>query len=354
MLRALRTAHAWAGVVLSLLLAVLGLSGALLVFKKDYLRVVFAEARAPVDYAPERIGAALEAIEARFAGDSLQYVMLADPELGMHKAVFADGGAAYLSQNGALLARWDKNGRVEDWLFDLHHYLLTGDTGKLLAGVAALAAIVLALTGLVIVAPSLRMFAWRVWPRTSARRDLLAAHRDLGVVFAAPILVLAITGAAMVFSDEAKSVLVAATRSTPAPRAAPPEVGAGDVDWRLALTEARAAFPDATPRLASWPRNEDGPASVRLRRPMEWHPNGRTYVTIDPAASRAVALADAQALSRAERAFNALYPLHGAFVGGRFYDAISALAGLALAALGLIGAWSFLTTKKRRAKHGPI
>lgn len=308
-MQVLRTAHAWAGVVLSLLLAVLGLSGALLVFKKDYLRATFAEARAPVDCAPERMGAALEAIEARFAGDGLQYVMLADHELGLHKAVFADGGAAYLDQSGALLARWEKNGRVEDWLFDLHHYLLAGEMGKLVAGAAALAAIVLVLTGLVIVAPSLRMFAWRLAPRSAARRDLLANHRDLGVIFAAPILLLTLTGAALVFSEEAKGVLHAAARSAPSAPAPSPAVGAGDVDWRLALEEARAAFPDAAPRLASWPRSEAGPASLRLRQPIEWHPNGRTYVTIDPATSRAVATSDAQVLSRGDRIFTALYPL---------------------------------------------
>lgn len=350
MMRMLRTAHAWAGVVLSLVLAVLGLSGALLVFKKDYLRATFAEARTPADYAPERMGAALEAIEARFSGDGLLYVMLADPDFGLHKAVFADGGAAYVDQTGAVVVRWEKNGRLEDWLFDLHHYLLAGETGKLMAGVAALAAIVLALTGLIIVAPSLRMFAWRVVPRSPARRDLLANHRDLGVIFAAPILLLTLTGAAMVFSDQARSVLLAVTRSPPSAAAPAPAVGAGDVDWRLALEEARAAFPDATPRLASWPRSENGPASLRLRQPIEWHPNGRTYVTIDPATSRVVARADAQALNRGDRAFNALYPLHASFVGGRLYDAMSALTGLALAALGVIGAWTFAAPRQRRKR----
>ncbi|MEZ5996156.1 MAG: PepSY-associated TM helix domain-containing protein [Hyphomonadaceae bacterium] len=349
----MRTAHAWAGAVLSLLIAVLGLSGTLLVFKRDYLRASFAAARADVDYAPERMGAALEAIEARFASEGLLYVTLAGPELGIHKAVFADGGAAYFDQDGALLARWGRNGRIEDWLFDLHHHLLAGETGELVAGVAALAAIMLALTGLIIAAPALRRFAWRLSPRSPSRRDLLASHRDLGLIFAAPILLLALTGAAMVFPDEAKAILRAATRSAPSAQAPSPAAGPGDVNWRLALEEAHAAFPSAAPRIASWPRSANGPASLRLRQPREWHPNGRTYVTIDPATSQAAALADSEALSAGERAFNALYPLHGAFVGGRIYQALSALAGLALAGLGLTGAWAFAARQRRRPQPSP-
>lgn len=43
-----RTVHAWLGTVLSLLLVVLGTSGAPLVFKDDYLRANVTEARASI------------------------------------------------------------------------------------------------------------------------------------------------------------------------------------------------------------------------------------------------------------------------------------------------------------------
>lgn len=349
----LRTAHAWAGAVLSLLIAVLGLSGSLLVFKKDYLRAVFPEARAPVSLAPSDLGPVLNGIEATYGPEGLLYVSLGDANFGLHKAVLADGGGAYISQDGNTVARWNKNGRAEDWLFDLHHYLLAGDAGKLIAGVAGGAAVILAMTGLVIVWPSLRMFAWRIWPKSGARRDLLAQHRDLGVLFALPVILLAFTGFAMVYSGPVRAALNVITLSAPAAAPERPTAGAGITDWTAALAAAQAAFPDAYPRLASPPRSEGAPASLRLRQPGEWHQNGRTYVLMDPATNLPLATQDGHALTRADRAFNALYPLHSAGIGGRLYDLLSFLTGLALTVLGLAGTWTFLRKPRRKRQKKP-
>ncbi len=346
-MRVLRTAHAWAGAVLSLIIAVLGLSGALLVFKDDYLRLTIPEAREAASLTAQDLGAALERIEATYSDDGLRYVSVAENGFGLHKAVFHDGGGAYVDGNGETVARWAKNGRAEDWLFDLHHHLLAGHTGELVAGAAGIAALVLAATGLIIVWPSLKSFAWRLWPRSSARRDLVAQHRDLGIIFALPILVLSFTGVAMVYSGPVKSMLYAATASGPSPAVERPEAGEGDIDWAAALSAAYAAYPDAAPRIASWPAKPGAAVSLRLRQPMEWHQNGRTYVLIDPATSGLMTMSDAQALSRGDRAFNALYPIHSSGVGGFLYKLASFLTGIALMALGVVGSWSFLIRETR-------
>ncbi|PKP80030.1 MAG: peptidase [Alphaproteobacteria bacterium HGW-Alphaproteobacteria-18] len=349
----LRTAHAWAGAVLSLLIAVLGLSGALLVFRKDYLRAVFPQAREPISLAPESLGPVIDRIEAAYGPQGLQYVSLGDPDFGLHKAVLRDGGGAYLDAGGETVARWTKNGRPEEWLFDLHHYLLAGNTGKLIAGAAGGAAILLAITGLIIVWPTLRMFAWRIWPKSALRRDLLAQHRDLGVIFALPILLIVFTGFSMVYSGPVRAVLKAVTFTPAEAPSERPAAGPGTTDWTATLTAAQTAFPGAVPRLASPPRAEGAPASLRLRQPGEWHQNGRTYVMMDPATNRPLATEDGRALPRADRVFNALYPLHSAGIGGRLYDLLSFLTGLALAVLGLAGTWTFLRKPKRKRKKKP-
>ncbi|ABI76754.1 PepSY-associated TM helix domain protein [Hyphomonas neptunium ATCC 15444] len=350
----LRTAHAWAGAVLSFLIAVLGLSGALLVFRKDYLRLVFPQAREGVSLAPETLGPVIGRIDAEHTSQGLQYISLAGPDFGLHKAVFKDGGGAYLDAQGNTLARWAKNGRPEDWLFDLHHYLLAGDTGKLIAGVAGGAAILLCLTGLIIVWPSLRMFAWRVWPKTAMRRDLLAQHRDLGVIFALPILLIVFTGFSMVYSGPVRATLNVLTASRPAPPPERPLAGAGTTDWTQVLTVAAERFPGAIPRLASPPRSEGAPASLRLRQPAEWHQNGRTYVFMDPATNLPTGTSDGMSATRADRIFNALYPLHSAGIGGRLYDLLSLFTGLALTILGLAGTWTFLRKPRRKKRKRAV
>lgn len=350
----LRTAHAWAGAVLCILITVLGASGALLVFKKDYLRAVFPEARAAISLAPEELGPVLNRIDAEYGPEGLQYVSVGDPKFGLHKAVFRDGGGAYLDASGETVARWEKNGRVEDWLFDLHHYLLAGNTGKLVAGAAGGAAILLCITGLIIVWPTLRMFAWRVWPKSGLRRDLLAQHRDLGVIFALPIILIVFTGFSMVYSGPVRAMLNAVTLSEPLPAPARAEAGNGVTDWTATLVAAELAFPGAIPRLASPPRAENGPASLRLRRPGEWHQNGRTYVFMDPATNQPIGTADGHGMSRGDRAFNSLYPLHSAGIGGRLYDAFAFLTGLALTVLGVLGTWTFLRKPRRKRKKRTV
>ncbi len=351
MMRMLRTAHAWAGAVLSLLLAVLGLSGALLVFEKDYLRLVMPEARMHASMASEDLGRAVSAIETRYEGEGLRYVVMPDHDFGLYEAVFHDGGAAYVTERGVVVDRWAKNGRIEDWLFDLHHHLLAGHTGELVSGAAGIAGLVLVVTGLVIVWPSLKSFAWRLWPRSAARRDLVATHRDLGVLFALPILMLTFTGVAMVYSGPVKSMLYAATMSGPSAAPERPTAGEGEIDWTAFFEASYSVYPEGAPRIAVLPQKPGAPAYLRLRQPMEWHQNGRTYVYMDPATRRVLSTVDAQGLSRGDRVFNALYPIHSSGVGGIVYKLATFLTGFALAMMGFVGAWSFLIREARARKR---
>ena len=67
----LRLTHAWAGTCLSLLLAVLGLSGALLVFKNDYLRAVVPTASATISLDAAAFAEAMVKIDADHATSDL-------------------------------------------------------------------------------------------------------------------------------------------------------------------------------------------------------------------------------------------------------------------------------------------
>jgi uncharacterized iron-regulated membrane protein len=340
-MRTLRLVHAWAGLALCLILAILGLSGALLVFKADYLRATLPGAAASFNADPKQLGAALETIEARYQSEGLTYVVLGSSEMALHQVGLGEGAGAYVDQAGAEIARWSKNARVEEWLFDLHHYLLAGKTGMLIAGLAGLCAVVMIISGLTLWLPTARAFGWRLWPRTLKRRDLLAHHRDLGVMLSAPLLIFVITGAALVFPEQSRAVLNAVTLTPPPAAQQKREASAGDIDWGHALSTAMRRYPGAQPRIVSWPKARDAPATIRLRRVSEWHPNGRTAVQINPATGAIIGTVNAQALPTGTRAFNAVYPLHAAKIGGRLYDALATIAGVGLALLSLLGGFSY-------------
>jgi uncharacterized iron-regulated membrane protein len=71
-------------------------------------------------------------------------------------------------------------------------------------------------------------------------------------------------------------------------------------------------------------------------------------VKIDPATSSVLEATSAQSLGTAARISNAIYPIHAAFVGGRVYDLVTFLSGLALAAMGGFGLWSFVVKPRKR------
>ncbi|MDP3747273.1 MAG: PepSY-associated TM helix domain-containing protein [Phenylobacterium sp.] len=341
----LRAVHAWAGALLALQLVVLGLSGSLLVLKDDWLRATLPAARQVVTPTPQALGQASEALERAYRGE-IRTLVFARPDLGVHRVYLAREGSAYADGSGGVIATWRGNARLEAWIFDLHHKLLAGEPGKMMVGIIGLAGAVLTLTGLIIWFPSWRAFAWKLWPRSARRRDLVGAHRDTGMIFLVPVFALCLTGGAIIFHEQSQALMTAAFPGGTRPPK-PPKAGQGDIDWPRALAAAQARFPDAALRMAAWPAKPGAPATIRLRRAGEWHPNGRTLVYIDPATSQTIGTLDSRALAPGMRAYNAFYPLHAASVGGRGYDLAIFLSGLALAGLGGVGFWSFLVKPRQ-------
>lgn len=350
-MRVLRSIHAWAGAVLATLAAIIAVSGTLLVFKHDYLRAVFPAARQAAATDPVTLGRIAESAQEKF-GKEIRSIVFGTADMGFHQVYLRDGGGAYLDGDGQVVTQWDPRGRPEAWLFDLHQRLLAGESGHTVAGVAALAVASMVVTGLIVWLPAARSFTCRVWPRSTRRRDLLTQHRNLGVIAAGPLMLLTLTGAAMVFPDAAKSVLAWALPSDPAPAPAVAVAGATDqatgqaVDWPAALRLAQGEFPEATLRIIGWP-DGSGTVSIRLRQAVEWHPNGRTRVELS--GGTVVATHDAAEDPLSARAYHALYPLHASRIGGRAYDLVAAVAGISLAVLSLVGLWTFVRQRLARA-----
>lgn len=338
-LSVLRKVHAWAGLGLALLLAVQALSGALLVFKPEWLRLTQAGAAAPVVSDPAALAEAGRAAERIFGAESIGSIVFAGPEIGLHQVYLEDGGGAYLDASGALVRRWEPNGRAVDWLFDLHHHLLNGETGEKVAGAAGLLAAVLILTGLIVWAPAWRSFRWSVVPVRDKRAAWLSAHRDLGVLVAPVALALTLTGAALALPELARPAagfLTGGATAAPKPPSPSADAFPSAVDWSAALAAAQARFPDATVRIAVWPRAPGAPVQIRLRQPAEWHANGRTAVWLAPSGA-VLQVVDAQGVGADQRLLDAAWPLHAAKVGGPLWKVSAFLSGLGLAALSVWG-----------------
>lgn len=350
MRRVLSLVHRWLGGIVGMGLAVLGLSGAALLWKPWWVMIP-QQPRAPSE---------AEALAIISAGEALgaAYVTLPSAEFGAAQAGLPDGGGAYLAHDGAVVARWGSVwDRPETLLFDLHHHLLMGETGELISGWLGIAGFAFCITGLILWWPTRRTFQWRAVPARLTRPAIIRHHRDIGAVMAVPILLAALTGAMMVLRPLGQTLLaplspadeVAAWQAKPP---IPATATASAPDWPAILSAASTRFPDGAVRMIVWPKAPAEAATIRMRRPQEWHPNGRT--TLNVAGDGTVLMArDAPAAPLAVRAQNALYPLHSARLTGSAMALplriVMTLAGLGLALLGSLAVVTFWRARRPRA-----
>lgn len=332
--------HRWTGGIVGLLLAVIGLSGTVLVWEESWIGLPGADDPLRGDAA--EIGAAVEAAVA--LDPALSRITFADERMGLHQAIYADGGGAYLTQAGEVVDRWDSLwGRPELWLFDLHHYLFLGENGKYVTGALGLLLLAFSVTGVILWWRMRKTFRFRLWPTRITRSAIVRQHRDIGVV-ASPLLIMAaLTGSLMVFPALSATLLSPWADATRAP-AAPPQVGSAvgpETDWRKVMRNAQTAFPDAEPRRLMLSSEPDAPLALRLKQSFEWTPNGRTYVWVDPATAEIVATDDPAAGDTASAIAEKFYPVHAGKVGGLLWHLALTFAGLALVLLGTFASWSF-------------
>jgi len=343
--------HRWTGGIVGLLLAMIGLSGTILLWEESWIGLAGADD--PLHADPAGLG---HVIAAAIREDpALSRITFANDRMWLHQAIYGDGGGAYLTQAGTIVDRWDTLwGRPELWLFDLHHYLLMGENGKYLTGALGLLLLAFSITGLILWWRTRRTFRFRLWPARMTKGAIIRHHRDAGAV-ASPLLILsALTGSFMVFPAVPASLLspwAEPEDMMPTPKASG-QVGPA-TDWRAVMMNAQAAFPEAVPRRLMLPNEMGAPLVLRMKQAFEWTPNGRTYVYLDPVTAEVLARGDPAAGGAASKITEKYYPIHAAKVGGLAWRLALTFSGLTLVLLGSLATWSFWFGKrvKRRVRR---
>lgn len=337
------TLHRWTGGVVGLLLAILGLSGAILVHKDAWVTLPHA-----TDTQIQGT-AHLAEFTQRIMEDPAtrpESILFATKDFGLDRLTYKGGAGAYVDQNGGLVTRWSSQWeRPEIWLFDFHHHLFAGDTGEIIIGIAAICGLFFVVTGVLLWLRTRKTFSFRLWPARLSRPAIIRQHRDLGIVVA-PLLVLSLaTGAALIFRPTAALLFgpgaaaqIDRSLAEPTPRAAKV---AGRLNWAAMIEKGRQRFPEAEVRSLNLPRQGNGLITLRMRSLEEWLPNGRTTLWFAADSGALVAARDARKLPPAARGYNLLYPLHAAKVGGFPYRLAMTLSGLSLTLLGTLAVWVF-------------
>ena len=195
-MKTLDTLHRWIGGLIGLVLALLGLSGAILVHKEEWIGL--PHAGDPLRSDLSVVTATTEKLMA-LPGDP-QGIIYASPRLGLHQLRFDEGAGLYASQSGEVVSRWASQWeRPEIWLFDFHHHLFTGDFGEWVSGIAGLCALFFIISGAILWWRTRRTFQFRLWPKRMSRPAIVMQHRDLGIIVAPLLLLSIVTGTMMLF-----------------------------------------------------------------------------------------------------------------------------------------------------------
>jgi len=350
-MRILATLHRWLGAAAASVLLVVAISGGLLLFADDYHRWRLPQLT-EYSSAPPLSVEALAAVVSSAAGAAGTIAMPRDT-LPAYIRYRSEGGQALFDPlSGSQIAQWGPLDTIPGFAFEAHAHLLAGDSGHLGLGFIGLLAAAMVLSGLWLWWPRRQQLPLRTWlPRKTNTAALLRAHSAQGALLGAGMLFLAMTGSAMVFDSQAQAGLSAAFgqdgQTRPARHQLATSVPIKAIDWSRVLEASRAAFPEATLRMITLPRSREQPLILRLRQPAELHPNGRSYLVIDPLDARVIERIDATRAGWGPAIYNSLYPLHAGKTGWIGHRPILVMIAASLAWLCISGLWLFVRRQRR-------
>lgn len=361
--------HRWLGLALLVPMAMLGVTGSVLVWPAATEIWLNPQRAVAADADPARIEARhIAAARAGLAGHGpvtaaligapgfplmMGTAPIAPPHMGLGPPTRM---TAYIDPaSGRLLDTKRSTGDFMWFMHAIHGHLLLSGVGRPVVGVMGIFLLLSAITGLVIWWPGRgRFWAALRWRRREGR--LLNLHRQSGVILSLVLIVEAVSGvwisfptffamlvepgAAHVAPGHGGEARGAQRRGDGLP---PPEIA--DQQWVDILSRAQAAYPGrptsiATPKAAgdAWEVGMDGargPATLRIP---EVGP-----VAVELAANGA---------SNASRWEAAMTGVHAASIGGPIWQWLSFLSGIALTFLSLSGLYVWGKRQIARARRG--
>lgn len=350
----LLTLHLAIGLAGAPMLAVLGLTGAILVFEEPLDRLVNARLLDAPGSGPLLSPAALEArlvpnypnmrvVSLSFAAspDQVWRVKLA-PDTGPGRDLLVN------PHDGSVLGEGSNLSRLLSQIHQLHTRILAGAPGRAIVGWGGVALLLLASSGLYLWWPGKIL---RIRPGATSRRFVFELHSALGGVTWLALMLLGATAIGIHWNSQILSLAAGLMgESVPAPF---PDValgceGAPDLAIDRIITAASYAVPGARVT-GAYLDDGHGPARVIMKFPEDHTPSGRTNVFVAPCDGRVI---DARSTRTAPVSYRAMAiwnrELHTGDLGGWPTRILAALASLTLPVMALTGPLIWWKRRKRR------
>jgi uncharacterized iron-regulated membrane protein len=351
--------HRYVGILAGLIIAIIGITGSLLVFEEELDRTLQPYQITPqaqilpqqtlIDTAQKvRPDLRVHRITMPSSPDRPYTVMMADPN-DKFTDVLLD------PYNGKVLGSKPWKQTLGGWLIDLHVHLFSSDLGEQIVGIAGVSLLVIGITGIVL---------WTGWRklkigfqiRWRSRWQMLNydLHNVGGILSALLLSLIAFTGATMIYGTPIETGLRWLTQIPPSPKVTStilPTKPSMSADAILNIAQER--FPNTELYKFFPPKQPDGTFRVWLRFPTESEFTQDLNLEFDRYTGKLLKQDDARQHNIVDRLLQAQYTLHVGHYGGIVTKIVYALAGIAplgLFATGIIIWWSRTYAAKSRRK----
>ncbi|MBM3763673.1 MAG: PepSY domain-containing protein [Acidobacteria bacterium] len=362
--RALFQIHLWTGIVAGLYFLLIGVSGSLIVFKKELERAAIPHLIA-VEAKPTKVS-----FQSMYDGVHAAY-----PKASISNVFLYPEGTSWsfrLSENkervqvyvdpytGRILGEDRYGGKLLQLVYDFHVDLLAGNTGELLNGIGGFLLVAMAVSGLVVWWPGLRnwLTGFRYATGASWKRQNYDIHKIGGLATVPFLFLLGLTGSYWTWPKEYEATLAWLTQG-PAKTVSPVVPKTPKEQWKSLdeiLTAARAAMPEGQPtlfRLAARPGDTHG---LKRFLPGDWRTQGDDTVYLDPATAKVVRMDFHAEQPLGVRLQRDIFGLHFGMFGGmptRVLWLFIGLSPLVLFVTGLLMYWNRVLVKKRASWNRP-
>lgn len=243
------------------------------------------------------------------------------------------------------------------WLLDIHAGKLPVAWLKPLLGIAAVAMIIVTITGIMRALPSKRILS------ISTRNTpafMFSTHRSIGMIASVLLLVTAGTGVIMMFNQAIRTHVFSLMDHSPYPKPGLintqgqlPKYQAEDInalahaaiaDIQADLGKQKAHNSSATQAqiqvsFISFPSQINQPIQVRMRQDNSWHRIGRTQVYFHPLTLKPIERYNEQHANPSQRFFDNIYPIHGLHFGNLNLSGIHILTCLLILYFSVTGVY---------------
>ena len=349
--RFFKWAHTWTGLVAGLVIAVVSLTGGVIVFRTEIPLASFPRSEGSAGVVGlgvlarqiARTDPTAQVRRVRFPAQAGDPFVVQVESAGKQEKLVCD------ASTGRVLGTL--NTRFTDWMTDLHRNLLAGKTGRKAVGGFGIVLFLLAGSGMLLWLIGARK--WRAWvsvrPQGGSRRFHFELHRATGLWSYGLLTVVAFTGIGLAYPDTFRNALRHITGSQAANKT--PRVAESGGQMLRALDEyvrtGTRAIPDGVPTELRLPENTRAPVDLRLRRPGDLSLSGN-HVYLEPSTAKVLAISKEADLPLGARIFAAFAPLHYGEFGGLPIKVLWALLGFVPSILFVTGLLTWWRPSRRK------